>query len=211
MNYCPECGTKLIKKQDGNEGMVDYCEKCGKFHYPTFNSAISTIVIKDDQVLLIKQYGRDSYILVAGYISKGENAKETLIREVKEETNLEVVDYLYNDNFYFSRSNTLMHNYISYVRGEVQLTNEVDEATYFSYHDAYVNIRHSSLAKKFLFYGLLKLGKLKDLLTFTDTGIELYDFNEQLVLQYTPNVRYFKSEYVYLKNIIRQIFEECYN
>ena len=32
-------------------------------------------------------------VLVAGYITKGENAKETLIREIKEEVNLNAVSY----------------------------------------------------------------------------------------------------------------------
>ena len=37
-------------------------------------------------------------------VNNNENAKETLLREVKEEVGLEVSDYIYNDNVYFERS-----------------------------------------------------------------------------------------------------------
>ena len=45
MNYCPTCGTKLISKIDGIDGETPYCETCQKFVYPTFNSAISSIIL----------------------------------------------------------------------------------------------------------------------------------------------------------------------
>lgn len=115
MKYCSECGTKLIEKECEIDGLVPYCPTCKQFRFPMFNSAISTIIFNHtkDKILLIKQYGKDFNVLVAGYIIKGENAKETLIREIKEEVNLNVIDYTYNDNEYYQPSNTLMHNYAS--------------------------------------------------------------------------------------------------
>ena len=109
MKYCSECGTKLIEKECGIDGLVPYCPTCKQFRFPMFNSAISTIIFNPtkDKILLIKQYGKNFNVLVAGYITKGENAKETLIREIKEEVNLNVVDYTYNDNEYYQPSNTL--------------------------------------------------------------------------------------------------------
>ena len=103
MKYCSECGTKLILKECGIDGEVPYCPTCKQFRFPVFNSAISTIIFNPtkDKILLIKQYGKDFNVLVAGYITKGENAKETLIREIKEEVSLNVVEYTYNDNEYY--------------------------------------------------------------------------------------------------------------
>ncbi|WP_278690824.1 NUDIX domain-containing protein, partial [Clostridium baratii] len=43
----------------------------------------------------MQQYGRVDNILVAGYINKGEDAEQTLVREVKEETGLNIKDYQY--------------------------------------------------------------------------------------------------------------------
>ena len=77
MKYCSECGTKLIEKECGIDGLVPYCPTCKQFRFPMFNSAISTIIFNPtkDKILLIKQYGKDFNVLVAGYITKGENAK----------------------------------------------------------------------------------------------------------------------------------------
>lgn len=108
-------------------------------------------LILKDKILLIKQYGKDFNVLVAGYITKGENAKETLIREIKEEINLNVIDYTYNDNEYYQPSNTLMHNYAVIVDSEnFKLTNEVDEAHWYSIEEARKQIKQGSLAHSFL-------------------------------------------------------------
>ena len=98
MEYCRFCGTQLVPRELKNEGMVPYCEKCGEFRFPVFSTAVSMIVMnrRRDRILLIKQYGRDSYILVAGYVNKGEDAENTVRREVAEETGLRVVELHFN-------------------------------------------------------------------------------------------------------------------
>ena len=70
MKYCMACGTKLVAKYLDGEGEIPYCETCGEFRFPVFNTAVSMIVMNEDKtkIVLIKQYGRPHYILVAGYI-----------------------------------------------------------------------------------------------------------------------------------------------
>lgn len=162
MEFCSKCGCKLVDKECGKEGMVPYCPSCGEFRFPMFNSAISTIIVnpKQNKILLIQQYGRTDNVLVAGYINKGENANQALIREVKEETNLDVVKYIYNDNEYYQRTNTLMHNFVAIVSSEDYILNEeVDRANWYSYDEAIKQIRPNSLAKTFLEKYLKKLGE----------------------------------------------------
>lgn len=153
MKYCEKCGHPLITKQCQQDGMIPYCEQCQEFRFPMFNSAISAIVMnpQKDKILLIQQYKKHDYILIAGYINKGENAKQTLIREIKEEVNLNVIDYIYNDNEYYEKTNTLMHNYIAIVDSEdYQLTDEVDFAKWLTIEEAAQMIRPHSLAQHFL-------------------------------------------------------------
>ena len=90
MKYCMHCGHKLDEKYLMGEGMVPYCPECQEFRFPVYNTAVSMIVMNKelDKVLLIKQYGRDSYILVAGYVNKGEDAEDAVKREVGEEMGL---------------------------------------------------------------------------------------------------------------------------
>ena len=44
MNYCMQCGTKLVTRHLDLEGDVLYCEKCGEFRFPVFNTAVSMVV-----------------------------------------------------------------------------------------------------------------------------------------------------------------------
>lgn len=86
MKYCYACGTELQSKECEGEGIVPYCASCQVFRFPIFSTAISTAVLNKERnkVLLIRQYNMKDYILLAGYINRGETAEETLIREVKE-------------------------------------------------------------------------------------------------------------------------------
>ncbi len=147
--FCDKCGTVLIKKQDGIDGDVDYCPQCLEFHYKMFSSAVSAIIKKDDEILLVKQYGKDNYILVAGYVSMGECLEEALVREIKEETNLDVLSYTYNESRYYGKSNTLISNFIVEVTGDINPNDEIDSYEWFSVSDVMENIYKNSFAEYF--------------------------------------------------------------
>lgn len=154
MSYCPECGTKLIKKHLENEGEIPYCESCQAFRFPTFNTAISTIVYAPggEKLLLIKQYGKDRNILVAGYVNKGESAEHALKREVREEVGLNVISCCFNYSEYFEKSNTLMLNFACLADSDdlSGMTSEVDAACWYTPEEAREAIYHGSLAERFL-------------------------------------------------------------
>lgn len=161
MKYCYECGEKLTERELENEGIVPYCEKCREYRFPIFSTAVSMIVenIDKTKILLIQQYGRKNNILVAGYVSKGENAENAVVREVMEETGLKVVDMNFNKSEYFEKTNTLMLNYSCRVEDESLAhlnKGEVDKARWFTHEQACENIKPDSLAQKFLFHYLGK-------------------------------------------------------
>ena len=155
MAYCMECGTKLKDRFLKNEGMVPFCEKCKEYRFPVFSTAVSMEVLSPDRdkVLPIKQYGKDRYILVAGYINKGENAEHTVAREVMEEIGLHVDEIHFEKSEYFPATNTLMLNF-SCVADSEDLSGmseeEVDYCRWFSLEEAAEQIAEGSLAGKFL-------------------------------------------------------------
>lgn len=53
-----------------------------------FKFRVSGIIINNNK-LLVNQYGKDSYCLPGGYVELGENSEKAILREMKEETNLE--------------------------------------------------------------------------------------------------------------------------
>lgn len=157
MKYCYKCGAELTQKECFNCGISDgffpYCDNCKEFRFPFFNSAVSTVIYNKDltKTLLIKQYKRPFNILVAGYVNKKETLEEALIREIKEEIALEVIDYKFNASRYYEKSNSLICNFITVVNSEsFKLTDEVDSAQWFSIKEAQKEVMPDSLAQYFL-------------------------------------------------------------
>ena len=153
MNYCMQCGAKLVIRHHETEGEVPYCESCGEFRYPVFNTAVSMIVMDEarERIILIQQYGKASYVLVAGYVDKGEDAETAAAREVKEELGMTVSSIRYNRSHYYARSNTLMLNFTVTVKeSEAHPNWEVDSWRWFTIEESRQNIRTHSLAEIFL-------------------------------------------------------------
>ena len=154
MKYCYECGTKLVMKELEGEGEVSYCEGCKAFRFPIYNTAVSMEVLSPnrDKILLIKQYGRDKYILVAGYVNRGEQAEEAVVREAFEELGIEVEDVRFNKSEFFEPSNTLMLNFSCVAKTEELhiAENEVDSAKWFTIEEVEREIFQGSLAHRFL-------------------------------------------------------------
>ena len=104
--HCFECGTALIEKELEEEGVVPYCPKCQQYRFPMYNVAVSMIVVDEEtgKILLIQQYGKPSYILVAGYVNRGEAEEHAVVREVREEAGLEVAHIRFNRAKFFDPS-----------------------------------------------------------------------------------------------------------
>ena len=104
------------------------------------------------KILLIQQYGKPSYILVAGYVNRGEAEEHAVVREVREETGLEVEHLRFNRTKFFEPSNTLMCNFTAFVRTAkaLHINHEVDRCKWFTPQEARENIRPNSLAAEFL-------------------------------------------------------------
>ncbi len=152
--YCPECGTRLIMKPLENEGIVPYCPSCMQYRFPMYNVAVSMIVIRRDRkkILLIRQYGRDAYILVAGYVNRTESLEHAVRREVNEETGMRAEEIRFNRTKFFEPSNTLMCNFTVFVEDDSQLNpnQEIDSYQWFGFDEAKANIKPGSLAAEFL-------------------------------------------------------------
>ncbi|MGB8347553.1 MAG: NUDIX hydrolase [Ktedonobacteraceae bacterium] len=90
--YCPMCATPLVE-QDIYHGLRLTCPDCGFINFLE-PKVVAVIVIEDeDKILLGKRNidpGMGRWSFVSGYVERGEKLEEAAIREVKEETNLEV-------------------------------------------------------------------------------------------------------------------------
>lgn len=154
MKHCVECGALLIKKDLEKEGLIPYCPVCEQYRFPIFNTAVSMIVVDREKkrILLIQQYGRPFYILVAGYVNRGESVESAVVREVKEETGLDVDEIRFNRSKFFEPSNTLMVNFTCYITDAeaISVNDEIDSYEWFDFEDAKKEIKDGSLAEEFL-------------------------------------------------------------
>lgn len=138
--YCPDCGSLLELRNLGDEKDVPWCTVCEKPWFPVFPAAIIALVYdENDNVLLLRQ----NYIspvfrnLVSGYIVPGERAEETMIREIKEETGLDVESWCLCGTWWFARKEMMMIGFMARVRrADLHLSAEVDGASWHTAAEA---------------------------------------------------------------------------
>jgi 8-oxo-dGTP diphosphatase len=90
--YCPECGKPLT---DGVRfGQTRrMCQSCGFTHFRDPKVAAVIAVTKDNHLLLVKRGvspEKGKWSMPGGYIDYGEDPREAAVREVQEETGLNV-------------------------------------------------------------------------------------------------------------------------
>ena len=90
--YCTICGNKMVEKQVANK-LRPYCSQCDKIVYSDPKVAVVVLIIKNNSLLLVKRdiephFGKWSF--PSGYVDRGEMVENAAIREVNEETNLDI-------------------------------------------------------------------------------------------------------------------------
>lgn len=86
--FCPNCGNKLNHNND--------YATCGTCHQEWYNNpapATSIAVIKDKKILLAKRKkdpSKGTWDMLGGFVDAGESVEEGIIREMREETSLDI-------------------------------------------------------------------------------------------------------------------------
>ena len=90
--FCPLCGNDLVEKHmDGRTRLI--CGSCEFIHYQNPVPAAGVIVVDEGRVLLVKRKFNPRvgmWTLPAGFVEADEDAAGWAVREMKEETNLDV-------------------------------------------------------------------------------------------------------------------------
>ena len=153
MSFCPVCGSRLRLEPHPTDGPTPYCERCGDYRFPLFSTAISAIVLDAarENMLLIRQYGEEDPVLVAGYVDKGETAEDAVRREIREELGMTVTDLRFNRSHYYEPSETLMLNYtVTVAETEAVPNAEVDSWAWVPAAEAGRLVRPGGLAGRLL-------------------------------------------------------------
>ncbi len=101
MNYCSECGHKVVNKiPPGDTTSRFMCESCNIVHYQNPKVIAGCIAQWQGKVLLCKRAIEPrigSWTVPAGYMENGETMERAALRETREETGADVrLDVLYS-------------------------------------------------------------------------------------------------------------------
>ncbi len=92
-NFCPICGRQLEIRHDG-ESDRPHCAPCRRFYYRNPVPATCGFVRRGDGSLLLVQRGvepcKGYWSLPGGFMELGETPGECIVRELREETGLDV-------------------------------------------------------------------------------------------------------------------------
>lgn len=92
MEYCPECGKKLIYKTV--DGMRRKACDCGFVDWDNWvNVAVATVAFNDkNEFLMVRLKNENKLTFPGGYRDLGETLKEAAIREMREESGFKAYD-----------------------------------------------------------------------------------------------------------------------
>lgn len=148
--YCPHCGSRLIKKEIGDEGLIPYCESCKVPLWDMFTTCIICAVVNEEhEIALIRQdyVSKTNYVCVAGVMKLGESAEECAMREVEEEIGLHVEHLEFIGTYPYDKKEMLMIGFKASVRkADFHLSGEVDSVRWFKLPEAPKQLREGSIA-----------------------------------------------------------------
>jgi NAD+ diphosphatase len=133
--HCPRCGTPTVVEPGGHSTR---CPADGTEHFPRTDPAVIMLVTDpDDRCLLARNaaWPERRFSILAGFVDPGESAEQAVVREVHEETRIEVenVTYLGSQPWPMPRSLMLGFRADAPAGQQIQVDNdELSEAIWFT-------------------------------------------------------------------------------
>lgn len=149
--FCGICARPT--ELDANECAM-LCPNCHYHFYPKVNTSMIVLVYRGDEILLARSphFPPEMYSVLAGYVSPGESVEETIVREVKEEVNIDVKNIRYYGSQAWPFPNTLMLGYYAeYASGDMQIDNkEIEAAGWYTQNNLPQIPRNISIARQLI-------------------------------------------------------------
>jgi NAD+ diphosphatase len=131
--FCSQCGSRTEKRSDI---LARQCPMCGFAMFPRISPAVIVLVERGKKVLLARasRFTEEVYSVIAGFVEPGETLEETVAREIKEETGIDVKNIRYFGSQPWPFPDSLMIGFTAkYAGGEIRVDGEeIVEAKWFA-------------------------------------------------------------------------------
>jgi NAD+ diphosphatase len=155
--FCGRCGGKMITRE---RERAKECPQCGLVNYPRLSPAIIVLVECGDKLLLARSHRFPSgmYSVIAGFVDPGEALEDTVAREVKEETGIDIKDIRYFGSQPWPFPNSLMIGFTAvYAGGEISIDDEeIEDAGWFTVDNLPTLPNKISIARRLIDWFLVK-------------------------------------------------------
>ena len=129
--YCGTCGKPMVLHTE----ISKQCTGCGRVVWPSLATAVITLVHRGDEILMVqsRDFHGKYFGLVAGFVETGESVEEAAIREIREETGIEVKNLTYARSQPWPYPSVLMIGFTAeYASGDIKLQySELAEGGWF--------------------------------------------------------------------------------
>jgi NAD+ diphosphatase len=139
VKFCPLCGSELIEKHydDRLRVLCPDAEACGYVFWNNPTPVVGAIVEYDGEIILARNaaWPPEWYALITGFLEKGESAEQGVLRELKEELNLdgEIVEFVGVYDFFQMNQLILVYHVKAY--GEIKLSDELVDYRRYKDHE----------------------------------------------------------------------------
>lgn len=158
--FCGRCGAKTVHS---DKERAKVCPECKNMIFPKICPAVIVGITNKNKLLLTKyRVGFGHNALVAGFTEIGETAEETVIREVKEETGLDVTNIRYYKSQPWGIADDLLMGFYCDVCGDETIhmdTGELKYAEWVEREEIELQPEDSSLTNEMMF--MFKTGQIK--------------------------------------------------
>lgn len=132
----PRCSWCGARTEMGEAGHVRCCPSCNAIHHPRTDPVAIMLVLDGDRVLLGRQpsWPEGFYSALAGFVEPGESVEEAVVREVREESGVEVRDPRYVSSQPWPFPGSLMLGFVATYRGGEAAVgdDELDDVRWFT-------------------------------------------------------------------------------
>ena len=130
VRFCSYCGFALswiTQPEDGGDKSRLRCSACGFTHWNNPTPVLAAVVEYGGQILLARNaaWTGKMYALITGFMEADETPQSGIIREIREETNLETSALNLIGAYAFQRMNQVIIAYHAVCSGNVKLSPEL--------------------------------------------------------------------------------------